>query len=140
MEDPILKLNIRLMTDNISIEAKKSDSVLIIKQKIKEKLKVEEKDQRLIYKGHILKDEENLVSHNIQSGDTLHLVVKKKTTEAEAKPEEKKSVPVQAPPPPINPFAAFTNYNAPTSNAAPMNDPMLDLVVCKNSNCFIDCK
>lgn len=46
--------------------------------------------------GKILKDEETLESHNIQSGDSLHLVVKKKTTET-SKPEEKQSTASAAP-------------------------------------------
>lgn len=37
--------------------------------------------------GKILKDEETLESHHIQTGDSLHLVVKKKVAEA-PKPEE----------------------------------------------------
>lgn len=37
--------------------------------------------------GKILKDEEKLESHNIHSGDSLHLVVKKKPAEA-PRPEQ----------------------------------------------------
>ena len=51
MESTNIKLNIKLMSESIEIEVLKSATILGIKQKIKEKIKVEEGEQRLIYKG-----------------------------------------------------------------------------------------
>jgi len=42
--------------------------------------------------GKILKDEDKLETHNIQTGDSLHLVVKKKPSDA-PKPEQPASSP-----------------------------------------------
>jgi len=49
--DEMLKLTVKLMTSNLTVEANKTDTVLQVKQKIKEQIQAEEADQKLIYKG-----------------------------------------------------------------------------------------
>lgn len=107
MDTSMLKLNIRTMNSTLTVEVEKTGKVLDLKKKIKEQTQASEDEQKVIYKGtretsivigKILKDEDLLETHKIQSGDSLHLVVKKKTAAAPApKPEEKEAIP---PPPP----------------------------------------
>ena len=47
----MLKLTVKLMTSNLTVEAYKTETILQVKQKIKEQIQAEEADQKLIYKG-----------------------------------------------------------------------------------------
>jgi hypothetical protein len=49
--DAKLKLTIKLMTNNLTVEVNKTDTIFQVKQKIKEQIQAEEADQKLIYKG-----------------------------------------------------------------------------------------
>lgn len=46
-----ITLTIKLMTSNLTVEVNKADTVLQVKQKVKEQISAEEADQKLIYKG-----------------------------------------------------------------------------------------
>ena len=56
------------------MEVEKSSSVLDLKKKCEEKVKLAPEDQRIIYKGKILKDDQILADLGVDDGHTIHLV------------------------------------------------------------------
>lgn len=109
MSEEKLKINIKLMTSTLSVEVDKTATVLNVKEKVKEQMGAEIGDQKLVYKGRIMNDSDSLEALKIQSGDCLHLVVKKKPVPTEAKPEIKTEVPpaTGAVPPTANPWGSM---------------------------------
>ena len=53
-----------------------SDTVLSLKQKIRERATVSPEEQRLVYAGKQLKDERTLGDYNIQNHSTIYLVIR----------------------------------------------------------------
>lgn len=60
--------------DKETVVIDSSATVLDLKQKIAEKLSVPASQQRLIYKGRVLKDESTLENYDIQNEHTVHMV------------------------------------------------------------------
>jgi len=60
----------------ITIEVDAEEEVIKIKNKIKDKEGIPPHEQRLIYAGKQLEDNERLSSYNIQRDSTLHLVIR----------------------------------------------------------------
>ena len=79
-----------------------SATVLDLKIKISEVLSVSSSQQRLIYKGRVLKDDSTLRDYDIQDGHTVHMV-KGAAPSASVTPPPAFS----APPPTANPLGAL---------------------------------
>ena len=61
---------------NITIIVEPTDTIKNVKVKVKDKDGVPTNEQRLIYAGHELKDNQTLEDYSIQSEATLHLVLR----------------------------------------------------------------
>ncbi|KAL8166821.1 hypothetical protein V2J09_008320 [Rumex salicifolius] len=73
--DSIVELNIKTLDSQIySFHVDKTTSVSSFKEKIAEKIGLPVAQQRLIFRGKVLKDEHLLSEYHVESGHTLHLV------------------------------------------------------------------
>lgn len=61
-------------SDKAEIKIESSATVLQLKERINEVLSVPANNQRLIYKGRVLKDELTLEGYDVQDGHTVHMV------------------------------------------------------------------
>ena len=61
---------------NVVLDVDQLDNVYSIKQKIRNKEGVPEKEQRLIYGGKQLEDDKILKDYNIQEHSTIHLALR----------------------------------------------------------------
>jgi ubiquilin len=103
--------------DKYEVTGNLADTVLEFKEKIASKVSVPVPQQRLIHKGKVLKDELQLETYNIQSGDTIYLV--KGITTTSTSTSSTTSAMNTAPP-------ASTNTTAPPTapaNTNPMFNP-----------------
>ena len=60
----------------ITVIVNPTDTVRNVKEKIKDKDAVPVNEQRLLYAGKELKDEDTLTDYNIQMESTIHLVLR----------------------------------------------------------------
>jgi len=60
--------------DNITVNIKPNDSVKHVKSQIESHVKISDQNQRFIFEGKILQDNELLGKYNIFNGNTIHLV------------------------------------------------------------------
>ena len=70
-----------------------------LKGKIQDLLSIPIEQQRLIFAGKLMKDPEELSTHSLFNGCTLHLVRTTPKTEASASTEQQQQQPTQVPPP-----------------------------------------
>lgn len=72
-----LELNLKTLDSQIyGLHANKNMLVSSFKEKIAGQIGVPVEQQRLIFRGKVLKDEHLLSEYNLENGDTLHLVVR----------------------------------------------------------------
>ncbi|CAJ1972610.1 unnamed protein product [Sphenostylis stenocarpa] len=73
--DSTVQLNIKTLDSRIySFQVDKNMPVSLFKEKIASEIGVPVSQQRLIFRGKVLKDEHVLSEYHIENGDTLHLV------------------------------------------------------------------
>jgi ubiquilin len=89
-------------------------TVLELKEKIAEELNVPATQQRLIYKGRVLKDDLTLEHYEVQDGHTVHMVkgasASSGATASTATPvAAPQAEPIAAPTSQVNPFAMAAN-------------------------------
>ncbi|XP_022880315.1 large proline-rich protein BAG6-like [Olea europaea var. sylvestris] len=71
----VVELNIKTLDSQIfSFQADKSMAVAAFKEKIASQIGVPIGQQRLIFRGKVLKDDHPLSEYKVENGDTLHLV------------------------------------------------------------------
>jgi ubiquilin len=116
-------------SDKAEIKIEPSATVLNLKEKVADALKVPAGQQRLIYKGRVLKDELTIENYEVQDGHTVHMV---KGAAANAASAASNPTPASNPAPGAyaapnpagsmpNPFAPNFNNNPNAGN--PMNNP-----------------
>ena len=97
-----IQLTIRLSNDDkVSVEADQQGTILELKEKINQVLAVPPAQQRLIYKGKVLKDECTLDFYKIENEHTVHMVKGSSPNAANpsiAAPAATPSAPVASPP------------------------------------------
>ena len=96
-------------TSEVSVESF-TITVLDLKNKIAEKLQIPSEQQRLIFKGKVLKDENSLEYYEVEDGNTIHLV------KGSAKPNNNASTS------PATPIATPISSNIPSSSSALNNN------------------
>lgn len=64
-----------LTGDEIEVNTDPNDTIQVLKEKLEERQGIAVDQQRLIYQGKKLKDENTLKSYKIIAGSILHLVV-----------------------------------------------------------------
>jgi ubiquilin len=101
--------------DKATVVIESTATVLDLKNKISEQLSVPATQQRLIYKGRVLKDESTLENYDIQNEHTVHMV--KGAGAAGASP-----APAAAPAPAPSPFAAPAAANPYQQPANPLGN------------------
>lgn len=90
----MITVNVRLSNaDKETVEADKMGTVLDLKEAISAKLSVPSSQQRLIYKGRVLKDASTLEFYGIENDHTIHMV---KSGGAAAAPTPPAATPIPA--------------------------------------------
>lgn len=77
-EQPQQEITIKIRTFEKDLEVQISNTAKIsnLKEKIESVSKVPSNRQRLIFRGHLLKDEETISSYKISDKDVVHLIAK----------------------------------------------------------------
>jgi len=100
-----------------SLDLEPSMTILDVKNLAKDKCSIEAAQMKIIYKGRILKDEETLESHKVESGNTMHVV---KSAPSAGTPAEGGAATTPAATPAAAPAPAATPAAAPMGGADPM--------------------
>lgn len=72
-EQILIRLNVKHKTTTTTIEINVKDTVFHLKDNVEKAMKIKHEEQRLIFKGHVLKDEEIIEDTNVKNGDTIEL-------------------------------------------------------------------
>ncbi|KAG8087797.1 hypothetical protein GUJ93_ZPchr0010g11179 [Zizania palustris] len=79
-----IEINIKTLDSQVhKLRVKKNVSVLVLKEKIVEAAGVPVDQQRLIFRGRVLKDDHLLSEYHLEDGYTLHLVARRATAEGQ---------------------------------------------------------
>ena len=113
-------VNIKHTNDTkVTIEVDAEDSILQVKEKINEKFPdIPPSQQRLIYSGKILKDEDKVSTYSIKDGNTLHLVKSQKPGSSSTASKPAATPSVASPAAATSATAATTS---PSTAASPAN-------------------
>lgn len=103
--------------DKTNVEIDSESTVLALKEKIESILNVSSAQQRLIYKGKVLKNESTLEFYGVENEHTVHMV--KGSAPGSSSTAASSSAPVQPNPVPANPFAAPAAPGGTGTNANP---------------------
>lgn len=75
MSSDKITVNVKFQGDNIyKIETSPDETILKFKELISEQTKVEPSNQKVIFKGKILKDADTLSTYKVENGSTMHMV------------------------------------------------------------------
>ncbi|KAK4767741.1 hypothetical protein SAY87_002882 [Trapa incisa] len=78
--DTILELNVKTLDSRtFHFQVNKNVQVSVLKEKIANDIGVSAGQQRLIFRGKVLKDDHLLSQYHVENGDTLHLVERQPT-------------------------------------------------------------
>ncbi|KAK8945065.1 Polyubiquitin 9 [Platanthera zijinensis] len=114
--DSAIRINVKTLDSQIySFNVKKNISVPALKEEIVRTIGVPLEQQRLIYRGKVLKDDQLLSHHSVEDGDTLHLVVR---PQAQA----------QTTPSIVNPDTSRTSSQANDSSSSSQQQPRVGQV------------
>jgi UV excision repair protein RAD23 len=114
-----MKITIKtLQQQQYDLEVERDDTIVAVKKKIEEKLKHPAANQKLIYSGKILEDNQTLGEYNINENDFLVLMVRKAPAPTATKPEPEKKPEPTPTPAPAQP-AAPTPTPTPAAPTAP---------------------
>ncbi|KAL5221562.1 hypothetical protein ABZP36_026275 [Zizania latifolia] len=79
-----MEINIKTLDSQVhKLRVKKNVSVLVLKEKIVEAAGVPVDQQRLIFRGRVLKDDHLLSEYHLEDGYTLHLVARRAAAEGQ---------------------------------------------------------
>ncbi|KAL5232374.1 hypothetical protein ABZP36_031150 [Zizania latifolia] len=79
-----IEINIKTLDSQVhKLRVKKNVSVLVLKEKIVEAAGVPVDQQRLIFRGRVLKDDHLLSEYHLEDGYTLHLVARRAAAEGQ---------------------------------------------------------
>ncbi|KAG8048130.1 hypothetical protein GUJ93_ZPchr0008g12613 [Zizania palustris] len=82
--EPTMEINIKTLDSQVhKLRVKKNVSVLVLKEKIVEAAGVPVDQQRLIFRGRVLKDDHLLSEYHLEDGYTLHLVARRAAAEGQ---------------------------------------------------------
>lgn len=70
-----IQLNIKHKGSITPVEISAAETVFQLKGKVEQATKVKHEEQRLIFKGHVLQDEEVLEEAKLKDGDTVELLL-----------------------------------------------------------------
>ncbi|KAB8105498.1 hypothetical protein EE612_039393 [Oryza sativa] len=85
-DDPeaTIEINIKTLDSQVhKLRVKKNVPVLVLKEKIVEATGVPVDQQRLIFRGRVLKDDHLLSEYHLEDGYTLHLVARRAAAEVQ---------------------------------------------------------
>jgi ubiquilin len=94
-------------SDKAEIHIDNSNTILNLKEQIADSLKVPSTQQRLIYKGRVLKDDLTIASYDIQDGHTVHMVKGAAASAAAASSSSSTPAATSAPPAPSSSKLSF---------------------------------
>jgi len=115
-----MKITVKTLQQKVfQIEADPADTVLDLKEKIKDQQGHPVEAQKIIYSGKVLSDDKSIESCQIKEKDFLVLMVSKPKSTPVASASTSAPSPVSAPPPP-NP--AGSNSATPVTPAAPQTE------------------
>uniref|UniRef100_A0A0D9WZ46 Ubiquitin-like domain-containing protein n=1 Tax=Leersia perrieri TaxID=77586 RepID=A0A0D9WZ46_9ORYZ len=82
--EPTIEINIKTLDSQVhKLRVKKNVPVLVLKEKIVEAAGVPVDQQRLIFRGRVLKDDHLLSEYHLEDGYTLHLVARRTAAEGQ---------------------------------------------------------
>jgi Kip1 ubiquitination-promoting complex protein 2 len=84
-----MKIKVKSIIRNITeVEINPFDTIISLKKKLQKQFELDLNEQKIIFKGKILKDESKIQENNLQEGDIIILLKKRKYSKLKEKGEE----------------------------------------------------